>query len=62
MYILQLDSLISQTGNLRYISKVEYVNSFEYKNSRIGNLPQLNLSFQQLESQFGIFELWMTCV
>ena len=31
------------------------MNSFEYKNSCISNFPHLNLSFQQLESQFSIF-------
>ena len=41
-----LISLISKTGILYYISKVECVNSFEYKNSRTSNFSHLNLSFQ----------------
>ena len=48
-------SLISKTGILYYTSKVEYVNTFENKNSCISNFPHINLSFQQLESQFNIF-------
>ena len=45
--LIRLFSLIRKTGILYLISKVEYVNLFEHKNSSISNFS----------SQFSILEL-----
>ena len=42
-----------------FYTKFQRLNSVEYNNSCINNFLHLNLSFQQLESQFSILELWM---